>query len=230
MPRNLAIIPVRTGSKRLPQKNLLKFCGKPLFAHAISCSLEAECFDEIHVSTEDPGVLASSREFGAGVGFLRPSHLADDDATLQQVCEFVIAEYERKGFEFDCFCIVWATAPLRTAEDILEGYGLLSEDIDAVIGVTHYDLPLYCAQEIDREGVLQPIFPKMLRKPANEMPKVVCDNGSFCWVRTSSFKKYGTWLPPKIRGYVMPRSRSVDLDTEEDWQNLLFLHQRQLDE
>ena len=100
MPKRLAIIPARTGSKRLPRKNLLEFCGKPLFAHAISCSIEAECFDEIHVSTEDPSVLASSQEFGAASGFLRPGHLADDDATLQQVCEFVIAEYERKGLEW----------------------------------------------------------------------------------------------------------------------------------
>lgn len=215
--KNLAIIPVRTGSKRLPQKNLKNFHGRPLFTYTIDCALESGLFDEIHVSTESDEVIAMCDELGVKPAFIRPEELANDSATLQQVCDYVIREYEQRGLEFDAFCILWATAPLRTAGDVRNAHAMLVDDVDAVIGVTDYDLPVFCAQQVDDQNNLTPLFPDMLRLSSSEMPKVVCDNGTLCWVKTTSFKEQRTWLPPRLKAYWMPKHTSVDIDTEDDW-------------
>jgi len=228
MTKNLAIIPVRTGSKRLPQKNLRDFHGRPLFTYSIDCAINSDLFDEVHISTESEEVAAICAELGVEPAFLRPDDLASDDATLQQVCDYVIAEYEKRGVFFETFCILWATAPLRSAEDVRNGHALLADDIDAVVGVTSYDLPVFCAQLMDDHNNLQPLFPDMLRLPSREMREVVCDNGTLCWVKTEVFKEQGTWLPSRLRGYNMPRDRSCDIDTEDDWDHAHYLYGRLL--
>jgi pseudaminic acid cytidylyltransferase len=224
--RNLAIIPVRAGSKRLLKKNLREFYGKPLFTYSINCALESELFDEIHVSTESDEVAAICVEYGITPEFMRPNCLATDTATLNEVCKFVIREYELRNKHFDKFCILWATAPLRTEKDISNGFKLLTDDTDAVVGVTNYDLPVFCAQQIGDNNNLTPIFPDMVNLSSRQFPKTVCDNGSFCWVKIDAYKKYGTWLPPRLSGYEMPRERSCDIDTEEDWKHALYLYEQ----
>jgi len=159
---------------------------------------------------------------------MRPNDLATDDATLDQVCEFVLAEYKKHERTFEEFCLLWATAPMRTVEDIRNGYAMLTDKFDAVVGVTTYDLPVYCAQLINEHNKLTPLFPEMLHKPSQEMPEVVCDNGSFCWVKTDAFWRHKTWLLPRLCGYDMPRERSCDIDTEDDWHHAHYLYGRRV--
>jgi pseudaminic acid cytidylyltransferase len=226
MKRRLAIIPVRTGSKRLKQKNFKNFHGKPLFHYTVEIALDSGVFDEIHISTESEELAAKCSVFNVAPKFLRPDNLATDSATLQQVCEFVLEEYQQRGSEFDEFCILWATAPMRTIQDILESHQMLSDETDGVISVTDYDLPVFCAQKIGEDNQLDPLFPEMLRLPGSQMPKAVCDNGCLSWVKTDAFWRHRTWLPPKIKGYHMPRHRSVDIDTQEDWDIAEYLYQK----
>lgn len=217
MAKNLAIIPIRMGSKRLPRKNVRDFFGKPIFLYTLEAARNSGLFSEILVSTESEEVRDICRTNGLDLPFMRPDELANDKAQLVQVIEHVLGEYDKIGLYFDNFCILWATAPLRSNEDIQKGYSMLDVDADAVVGVTDYNLPVFCAQSMDDFGGLCPIFPDMLRLPSAKMPNAVCDNGSFCWVKVDSFKRHNTWLPPKIKGYWMPKNRSVDIDTEEDW-------------
>jgi pseudaminic acid cytidylyltransferase len=221
--KNLAIIPVRTGSKRLPKKNLLDFHGRPLFTYSIDCALNSDLFDEVHVSTESDEVFAMCTELGVEPAFKRPNELASDNATLQQVCDYVITEYERRGISFDAFCILWATAPLRTADDVRNSNALLFDDVDAVVGVTNYDLPYFSGHILDDNNFIKPIYPKMLHGDI-ERPKVVCINSSLCWVSTKAFCEQKTWLPTNLISYFMPRWRSTDIDTKEDldWAEYLY--------
>ena len=214
---NLAIIPVRQGSKRLQKKNTRSFFGRPMFAYTLDAARESGLFDKIHVSTESEDVAKMCSEMGLSIDFMRPHELATDEARLNDVCAYIIKEYGQRGFRFDNFCILWATAPMRTAEDIQKAYSMLKDDVEAVIGVSDYNRPVYVGQKIDENGNLTPLFSDMLRQPRSKMPKVICDNGSMCWVRTEAHKKHDTWLPPKLKGYYMPRYRSVDIDTQEDW-------------
>ena len=214
---NIAIIPVRTGSRRLRNKNILDFFGKPMFIHTVEAAKKSGLFDEIHVSTESPEVVQICVDHDLPVRFLRKQHLASDEASLESVCLFVLDKYKNEhDLEFDNFCLLWATAPLRTSIDVVNSYELLSEQVDAVVSATTYDLPVFCAQEIDSDGFLVPNFPDMFWLPGQKMPKVYCDNGALCWVRVDAFREECSWMPKKTKPYMMDKSRSVDIDTEED--------------
>jgi len=199
-----------------------------MFVHTIDHAKSSGLFDEIHVSTESEEVARICEGEGVKPLFLRPNDLATDTATLQSVCEYVISNYELQDSYFDAFCMLWPTAPLRLVQDITASFSLLSDDIEAVVSVTDYDLPVFCAQRIDASSKLEPLFKDMLRLPSHDLPKVVCDSGNLCWVKTEAFKKHRTWLPPKLAGYHVPRTRSVDIDTAEDWLYAEFLYQRNI--
>jgi CMP-N-acetylneuraminic acid synthetase len=214
---NIAIIPVRTGSKRLANKNTLDFYGKPMFIHTVQAAVKSKMFDEIHVSTESLDVVEICKKYNLQVKFLRPKKLASDNASLESVCSFVLDKFEKEyGIAFDNFCLLWATAPLRGSQDIISSYGLLTDEFDAVVAVTDYDLPVFCAQEVGEDGFLVPKFPDMFWLPSQKMPKVYCDNGALCWVRVRAFVSEGVWMPKRTKPYFMNKNRSVDIDTKED--------------
>ena len=139
MSKNLAIIPVRLGSKKTTKKKYKEFGGKPLFLHTLEHAIHSGLFDEIHVSTESNEVVDICSKAGIAPRFMRPKKLADDDAKLQMVFDFVIKKYEEQGLNYDKFCILWATAPLRTSEDIIESHNMITNEAEVVIVVTYYD-------------------------------------------------------------------------------------------
>ena len=96
---NLAIIPVRMGSKRLKNKNILDFFGRPMFVHTIDAALKSGLFDEIHVSTESERVVKICEEYDLSVKFLRNNDLSSDSASLESVCDYVLDVYRNK---FNC--------------------------------------------------------------------------------------------------------------------------------
>ena len=215
---NLAIIPVRMGSKRLKNKNILDFFGRPMFVHTIDAALKSGLFDEIHVSTESERVVKICEEYDLSVKFLRDNDLSSDSASLESVCDYVLDVYRNKfNTSFENFCLLWATAPLRTSGDIVKSYELLTDEADGVVSVTNYDLPVFCAPQENSNGFLIPNFPDKFWLPSQKMPNVYCDNGALCWVRVKAFNEEGVWMPKKTKPYYMKKSRSVDVDTQEDF-------------
>ena len=82
--KNLAIIPARGGSKRIPRKNIRDFLGKPMIAYSIETALESGLFDEVMVSTDDGEIAEVAKKYGAKVPFMRSKEMADDYATLSE--------------------------------------------------------------------------------------------------------------------------------------------------
>jgi pseudaminic acid cytidylyltransferase len=87
---NLAIIPARGGSKRIPRKNIKYFLGKPIIAYSIEAAIKSGLFDEIMVSTDDEEIAKIAINYGAKVPFLRSSKNADDYATTFDVIKEVV--------------------------------------------------------------------------------------------------------------------------------------------
>lgn len=228
--KNLAIVPAKGFSRRLPNKNILDFEGKPLLVRSLESVLGAsELFDDIHVSTDSPLVLNTLAELPSCYPkFIRPNRLSGDDIGLTEVCTFVLSAYRSMGVEFENICLLWATAPLRTASDIIESYKLLNDSADAVIGVTTYDLPFHCAQFLHQDGSIVPVSHDDFWRSTAEMPKVVCDCGSFAWVRVAALEREKTWMPSKTKGFVLDKNRSVDIDTAEDFEHAEYLYKRLL--
>lgn len=223
---NLAIVPARLGSKRLPRKNIRPFFGKPILVYSVEQARRSGLFDDIIVSTESEEIREICEGHGIEIPFMRPTDLATDSAQLVDVVRHVLDTCQASGKSYDNFCILWATAPLRTATHICEAYALLSDRVEAVIGTTTYKRSVFSAMVIEEDGWLSPLFPDRLRSRRVEQPDVVVDNGSLCWVRTSAFREHGTWLPPKIKGYEMPRHCSQDIDDVQDWEAAEYFYQR----
>ena len=108
---NLAIIPARGGSKRIPQKNIRLFEGKPLIAYSIEVASQSHCFDKIIVSTDSEEIAEVAREYGAEVPFIRPSALADDFTGTTAVTRHAIGAMQELGFKYEYSCCIYATAP-----------------------------------------------------------------------------------------------------------------------
>lgn len=225
MSRRLAIIPARGGSRRLPRKNVLPFNGIPIIAHTIGAALETDLFARIVVSTEDSEIADVARRYGAEVD-ARPKRLATDAATIIEVCEELLGREAQAGRDYDILCCLYATAPLRNAEDIVRTVTLLdAEACDFSMAVTRYlHYPHQALRKMDG-AFLTPMWPELADIRADALGQLVAGNGSTYCARVTEFLRLRSFYGPRLRGHEMPLSRSVDIDTEEDFQMALALSQ-----
>ena len=225
--RNIAIIPARSGSKGLPDKNIRLVNGKPLLAYTIEAALDSGCFDTVHVSTDSERYAEIAREFGADVPFLRSAELATDTASTWDAVREVLARYAELGRKFDTMMLMQPTTPLRTGEDVKAAYALLREkQAKSVIAVCEVDhSPLWC-DTIPDSGSMQGFGRKDL-----------------AWVNRQDLRPYyrvngaiyllsvvGISIPPDDDIYedncyalFMDRKKSVDIDSEDDLALVEFL-------
>lgn len=214
--RRLAIIPARGGSKRLPRKNVVDFLGKPIIAHTIEAAFGCGLFDEVLVSTEDPEVDAVARRFGVRTS-ARPQALATDYAQVKDVCMHVLDDERKSGREYEVFCCLYATAPLRNAADIAATVRLLQPgSCDFSMAVTEYPYPPYQALTFGADNRLAPLWPELVNKRTQEVGRLVVDNGSTYGVTVKAFEQHGSFYGPSLRGHIMPFERSIDIDVAED--------------
>lgn len=116
--RNLAIIPARSGSKGLPDKNIMDLNGKPMMYYTIRAAIDSGCFEEIMVSTDSPKYAEIAVACGAKVPFLRSEAMSGDSAGSWDTVREVLSNYQKLGQTFDYVTLLQPTSPLRTAEDI----------------------------------------------------------------------------------------------------------------
>ena len=149
---NVAIIPARGGSKRIPLKNIKQFCGKPMIAWSIEAAKASGCFDRIIVSTDDDEVAEIAREWGAEVPFVRPSELSDDYTGTIPVIKQAIEWLIFNGDQIESVCCIYATAPFVTPLSLKSGLDLLKDNsCDYVFTVTSFPFPIQRAIRITSE-------------------------------------------------------------------------------
>ena len=138
--KNIAIIPARSGSKGLKDKNIKELNGKPLLAYSIEAAKKSKLFDEIMVSTDSEKYAEIAKQYNANVPFLRSATNSGDKAGSWDVIVEVLGKYQELGKTFDTVCLLQPTSPLRTAEDIINAYNLLEEkQADAITSVCEVD-------------------------------------------------------------------------------------------
>jgi pseudaminic acid cytidylyltransferase len=214
--RQVAIIPARGGSQRLHRKNMLDFHGKPIIAYTIEAALQTGLFDRTVVSTEDAEIADISKRYGAEV-LIRPLELAADTASVVDVCLHALELEGRRGAFYDILCCLYATAPLRNAVDIRNTVELVrSRECDFAMAVTEYHYPPHQAMIINDSGFMEAMWPYLVNKRWQDVPKMLIDNGSTYVASVPEFIRVKSFRGPKLRGYYMPRNRSVDIDVAED--------------
>lgn len=222
----LALIPARGGSKRLPRKNILPFFGKPIIAYTIEAAIRSGCFEKTVVSTEDREIAAVAAQFGAEVD-ARPENLADDAASIVDVCLEYLDREAQAGRIYTTVCVLYATAPLRAAEHIKATMALVEPGRhDFALGVTDYDLPPYRALRRAADGTIVPMWPDYVFQNSQDVPDMVVNNASTYAVTVAALRTHRTFTGPGAVGYWMPRSHTTDIDTAEDFTEAIHKAER----
>lgn len=217
MGRSVAIITARGGSKRIPRKNIKDFLGKPIIAYSITAALEAGCFDEVMVSTDDQEIADVALRCGAKVPFFRSAETSNDYSTTADVLVEVISEYRNRGQEFAYACCIYPTAPFVTAKKLKLGHDLLvTSGADSALPVVRFGYPIQRALKIE-ENRLGMIWPEHLNSRSQDLMPAYHDSGQFYWFRVESFLTSRKLFAEHTVPIEMPESEVQDIDNEEDW-------------
>jgi pseudaminic acid cytidylyltransferase len=216
--KKIAIIPARGGSKRIPDKNIRLFLGKPIISYPIQAAFDSGLFEEVMVSTDSELIADIAREYGAKVPFTRSSENASDLAPLKDVVLEVLNKYSDKGLEFDYFCCLLPASPLIRAERLSESFRILKEtNSSSLVPVVKYSHPIQRAFRINESSRLEMMWPENLLKRTQDLESTYHDSGSFYWVKTDLFLKEGTFFTGKSVPLVLPESEVQDIDDAQDW-------------
>ena len=215
----LAIIPARGGSKGLPGKNIIDFCGKPLIAYTIEAALKAESISKVLVTTDSEEISDVAKQYGASVPFLRPKHLSGDTA---RAIDVYLHAVESIGQPVDSFVALLPTCPLRSAADIDSAVNIFQEKkASSVISYTQEAHPIKWHQYIGDDGRFESIFEESIDNRQAERVSFY-PNGAI-YVFTTDLLKSGHYYSNNSYSYIMPRNRSVDIDTIDDLKYAEFL-------
>ena len=214
---NVAIIPARGGSKRIPRKNIKAFCGKPIIAYSIETAQKSGLFEKIIVSTDDEAIATVAKHYGADVPFLRPAHLSDDFTGTGAVVAHALEELAHQGEHYDFACTLYATAPLLEPSYLIKGFEKLSHN-DAIFSfsATSMPFPIWRTFKITQNERCEMFWKKNFSKRSQDLEEAYQDAGQFYWHnlhKTSHDVLFGSESIPII----LPRHLVQDIDTPEDW-------------
>lgn len=215
---NIAIIPARGGSKRIPRKNVKNFYGKPMIAYSIEAALSSGCFDKVIVTTDDYEIAEIAKNYNAEVPFIRPKNISDDYSTTMDVMQHAISWCENAGWDIDKICCLYATAPFVTAEYIRKGLNILvSEKCEFAFSATNYSFPIQRAIKISDIGEVSMFSPENEQSRSQDLEEAYHDAGQFYWGKKSAFLERKKIFAPHSRIVLLPRTHVQDIDTQEDW-------------
>ncbi len=223
----VAIIPARGGSKRLPRKNALLFNGRPMIEYTIDAAIESGCFDRVIVSSEDEEILEIAAATSAEID-RRSMELGSDTATVAQVCTDFLERESSNGTTYGTIAALYATAPMRHAEDIRCTMSLLDDETcDYAIAATHFSHYVHQALSVDGDHYVKPRWPDLYEQRPADVGPLISGNGSTYCVKVDEFMRSGNFIGEKTRAHVMPMIRSIDIDTIEDFQLAESIHRLQ---
>ncbi|EOI6421377.1 TPA: pseudaminic acid cytidylyltransferase [Vibrio cholerae] len=216
---NIAIIPARGGSKRIPRKNIKFFHGKPMIAWSILAAKNAGCFDRIIVSTDDAEIAAVAQEYGAKVPFMRPADIANDYATTGDVICHAIKWLSQQGEMPERVCCLYATAPFVEPEDLREGLALLTADNQCqfAFSATRFGFPIQRAIKLDASGQVSMFHPEHLLTRSQDLEEAYHDAGQFYWGKASAWLTKAPIFAAHSKVVLLPSFRVQDIDTPDDW-------------
>ena len=226
----------RGGSKGVPRKNVRSLCGKPLIAHAIDSALGSRYIERVVVSTDDPEIADVARRYGADVPFLRPAELATDTAaewlSWRHAIQFVNSEAGRPPL--DVFVSIPATAPLRIAADVdacINTYFETRADVTITVTEAHRS-PWFNMVAMDEAQFARLVMSGTSREVTRRQDAPpVYDITTVAYAANPEFVLKSTGLfAGRCSAAIVPLERSLDIDTEYDWQMAEFLMSRRMNE
>jgi N-acylneuraminate cytidylyltransferase len=216
--QRLAIIPARSGSSRIKNKNIVSFHGKPLVSYPLAAARESNLFDTIHVSTDSAEYADIVGKLGFEVDFLRDDALGENSVGVADVIRWVVREYERRGKKFDEVCLIMATAALLEAEDIMQAQRLFEENggRKPVLAVSSFSAPIERSLKVDEDGILRPVFPEKFHQHSQDLLTAYHDAGSLFYIGRDQLIGEEVYIYTEFVPLILPREKVVDIDELED--------------
>lgn len=214
----LAIIPARSGSTRIKNKNIINFNGNPLISYPLCAARESGLFDTIHVSTDSDEYADIVQKLGFSIDFLRKNELGENSVGIADVMRWVIREYERRGNIFDEVCLIMATAPLLEAEDIIQAQRLFETHGGSrpVLAVSTFSAPIERSLKVDDDGLLRPVFPEKFNHHSQNLLTAYHDAGSLFYIGRNQLIAEKVPVYTEFVPLILPRDKVIDIDEPED--------------
>lgn len=215
---NLAVIPARGGSKRIPGKNIRDFAGRPMIEWPIAAARASGLFDRILVSTDSGEVAAVAEKAGVDVPFVRPPELSGDHCGTLEVITHAALWAEEEGLAPDAICCLYATAVFVGPEDLARGRAKLDDGgWDYVFAAGRFAQPVQRAFVKADDGAMVLLFPEHRLTRSQDLPAVYHDAGQFYWGRADAWREGRPIFGPRTSFIELPAGRVQDIDTPEDW-------------
>ena len=222
---NIAIIPARGGSKRIPGKNIKSFAGKPLISYSIEAALACGVFDHVAVSTDSEEIAAVAEAAGASVPFMRPEELSDDHTPTAPVITHAIEWFADAVARPDYACCIYATAPFLRPQYLIQGLEEMRRaGCATVYSVTSFPFPIFRGLKINEDGSLAMFWPEHELTRSQDLPEAYHDAGQFYWVDCGRFLAEPRLYARDSRPVVLPRYLVHDIDTPEDWTTAEYMY------
>jgi CMP-N,N'-diacetyllegionaminic acid synthase len=219
----LAVIPARKNSKGFPNKNSCCLLGRPMFQYVAEAIQDSGIFDRIITTTDDPKVAEIARSCGVEVPFMRPAELAASDSLVIDAMVHALGEIKEK---YDYVLLLAPTSPLVESFDIkMAADKLLDENADMVVSICKADL------NSSRYSFVRPMNTNLTGVLSNASEKEsdikrterYCLNGAIYLAKYEVFANKKYYYDTNIYGYVMPCSRSIDIDNAWDFELAEYL-------
>ena len=222
--RNIALIPARSGSKRLPKKNIMRLNGHPLIAYTIASAIESQMFESVFVSTDSPEYAKIATYYGASVEFMRPKEFATDLSPDFEWVDFTLGELLIRGREYDRFAILRPTSPFRSSATIKRAFKEFSQsgDADSIRAVE------ICKQHPAKmwtieAGILVPVMPgantgvDWFSSPTQSLPEIWAQNASLEIAKVECVTRMKSITGKIIIPFKTQFPEGLDVNTPEDF-------------
>ena len=218
--RVIAIIPARSGSKGLKDKNIKMLRKKPLMAYTIGAAITSEVFDEVFVSTDSERYAEIAREYGASVPFMRSRHLASDTSSSWDAVREALSMYQELGKIFDVCVLLQPTSPLRDKNDIINAIDLFKKkNASTVVSVCEVEHPVQWCFPLDPDNSMSAFANSPFRNTRRQdIPKFYRENGAIYIVDSADImNQNGDIYKSSCYAYVMDKRKSLDIDEQADF-------------
>ena len=216
--RRIAIIPARSGSKGLVDKNIRMINGKPLMVYTIEAAIRSHAFDTVFVSTDSKVYATIAERAGADVHFLRSETNSSDKASSWDTVREVISVFEKENTSFDEIMLLQPTSPLRNSDDICNSIKIMeSKNALAVESLTEMDHSPLWSNTLPADGNMEHFFNEYSFLPRQSLPTYYRENGAIYLLKRELLNKPDSAMfTHRCYAYIMPRERSIDIDVELD--------------
>ncbi len=211
---NICIIPARSGSKRIPCKNIKPFLDRPVIDYTIAAVKETGLFERIVVSTDDSRIGGHASNKGC-LYHKRSAELCLDHVPMVEVVIDVLRAMGTQDLRYDYLCMAYACSPFIRAETIVEGFKKLKAGYDVVF-------PIYRGTAVERtllmkDDRLVSRFPEHDEESSNAWPPTYYHAGQFFWAKPAPLIVYHSFMQANMAGVIVPAAEAIDIDEPEDW-------------